>query len=242
MSNRTVLKLSGADCVSFLQGLVTNDVSKPDGLVYSALLTPQGKFIADFFVQQDGVTILLDVATSHAPALFQKLSMYRLRADVQIEDSGFSVSNGVGTPPDGAFSDPRHPDLGWRHIHQGTAQTTDLIDLRVTHCIPETGIELTPDTYILEAGFERLNGVDFRKGCFIGQEIVARMKHKTELRKGLRKMAISGAAPVGSDITADGKLVGTLFTQSNGHAIAHVRLDRSAGTLRAGDATLSFAQ
>lgn len=240
MNTRTLLRLTGADASDFLQGLVTNDVSKAkDGLVYAALLTPQGKFIADFFVLADGDALLLDVATSHAPTLAQRLSMYRLRADVQIDESPLVVSRGTGPAPSGGHPDPRHADLGWRLY--GTSDQSDDTDwdaLRVAHVIPETGIELTPDTYILEAGFERLNGIDFRKGCYVGQEIAARMKHKTELKKGLVQVSINGVAPVGTDITANGKPAGTLYTQSGQHALAHLRFDRATGDLQAGAATL----
>jgi tRNA-modifying protein YgfZ len=98
-------------------------------------------------------------------------------------------------------------------------------------------VELVPDeTYILEAGFERLHGVDFRKGCYVGQEVTARMKHKTELRKGLVQVRVEGEAPVGTEILADGKPAGTLYTQSGGLGIAHLRLDRAGGTMQAGDA------
>ena len=103
------------------------------------------------------------------------------------------------------------------------------------HLVPETGIELLPDdTYILEAGFERLHGVDFRKGCYVGQEVTARMKHKTELRKGLARVRIEGAAPVGTGIQAEGKPAGTLFTRSGDRALAHLRFDRTEGEMRAG--------
>lgn len=108
----------------------------------------------------------------------------------------------------------------------------------MAHVIPETGIELTPETYILEAGFEALHGVDFRKGCYVGQEVTARMKHKTELRKGLARVRIDGDAAAGTEITADGKPAGTLFTRSGGRAIAWLRFDRAQGAMQAGDATL----
>lgn len=243
MTDRIILRLSGTDRTDFLQGLATNDISKAaDGLVYAALLTPQGKFIADFFVQQAGDALLVDVAQSHASLLSQRLAMYRLRADVQIEQTALHLSRGTGPAPDGAMADPRHAGLGWRLISDvDTSDATDWGALRVAHVIPETGIELTPDTYILEAGFERLHGIDFRKGCYVGQEIAARMKHKAELKKGLVQVAISGPAPVGSEITtADGKPAGTLYTQSGGHAIAHLRFDRAAGAMQAGTATLHW--
>lgn len=240
MTDRTLLRLSGADAHDFLQGLITNDVDKAqDALVYAALLTPQGKYIADFFVVGHQGGYLVDVATSHAATVAQRFAMYRLRADVLIEESPLNVSRGTGSAPERALPDPRHPDLGWRlYSDLDVSDTTDWDALRVALVIPETGVELTPDTYILEAGFERLNGVDFRKGCYVGQEIAARMKHKTELKKGLVQVAIVGGAPVGSDITADGKPAGTLFTQSGGLALAHLRFDRATGEMQAGDATL----
>lgn len=240
-TSRHVFRLSGADCESFLQGLVTNDLAGlSQGLVYTALLTPQGKYMADFFLLRQGDDILLDVAADLAPMLGPRLNMYKLRADVTITDSGLQVQRGTGPQPDGAQSDPRHPALGWRLYGDSAAEDgTDWEALRVQHCIPETGIELTPETYILEAGFERLNGVDFRKGCFVGQEIVARMKHKTELRKGFETVAVQGSAPVGTEITANGKAVGTLFTQSNGQGIAYLRFDRASGEMQAADAVVT---
>ena len=244
MTDRTILSLTGADAEEFLQGLVTNDVARArpdrDGIVYAALLAPQGKYLSDFFVIGTNDGLLIDVATSHAPALFQRLSLYRLRAAVEIAESPLKVSRGTGPPPDGARADPRHPEMGWRlYGPQDGSDGTDWDALRVAHMVPETGIELTPETYILEAGFDRLNGVDFRKGCFVGQEIVARMKHKTELKKGLMAVSIDGAAPVGTPITADGKPAGTLFTQAGGRALAHLRFDRATGPMRAGEATLT---
>lgn len=229
-NDRRILRLSGADTRSFLQGLVTNDVDGVDnGLVYAAILTPQGKFLADFFLAVDGADILLDVAAGLADSLVQRLNMYRLRADVRIADSGLNLQRGTGPAPQGALSDPRHPNLGWRAYTAAPASDdgTDWDALRVAHVVPETGIELTPDSYILECGFEALNGVDFRKGCYVGQEVTARMKHKTELRKGLRRVRVEGQAPVGSEITANGKSTGTLFTQSGGWGIAYLRFDRA---------------
>ena len=238
--DRTVLKVTGEDRVSFLQGLVTNDTGRlKNGLVYAAVLTPQGKYMADFFLVPWDDAVLIDVKTTHAAGLAQRLNMYRLRADVAITDSGLNVSRGTGDAPHGAFADPRHPDLGWRlYSETEMPDETDWDALRVAHCIPETGIELTPDTYILEAGFERLNGVDFRKGCYVGQEVTARMKHKTELKKGLATVEVSSSAPIGTEITANGKAAGTLFTQSGGKAIAYLRFDRADGEMQAGAATL----
>jgi folate-binding protein YgfZ len=243
MPTRHILALSGADTEPFLQGLTTNDMARLDaGLVYTAILTPQGKYLADFFALRQGDTVLIDVAQELGEMLEKRLTMYRLRAHVTIAPSGLNLQRGTGTPPAGAFSDPRHPDLGWR-MYTAAPESDDGTDwdaIRVAHCIPQTGIELTPDTFILEAGFETLHGVDFRKGCYVGQEVTARMKHKTDLRKGLARVSIKGRAPVGSDITANGKTAGTLFTQSGDHAIAYLRFDRAQGDMRAGDATLTL--
>ncbi len=244
MTTRRILRLTGADITTFLQGLISNDVAGlENGLVYAALLTPQGKYITDFFLAREGDSILLDVAEIHGDALEKRLGMYRLRADVTIAPTDLNLQRGTGARPDNAHADPRHPDLGWR-AYTTAPESDDKSNwnaIRVAHCIPETGIELTPDTFILEAGFEALNGVDFRKGCYVGQEVTARMKHKTELRKGLRVVAIDGTAPVGTAITANDKPVGTLFTQSGGQAIAYLRLDRATPDMRAGEASVRLA-
>lgn len=238
---RRILRLTGADTETFLQGLVTNDVGRlKDGPVYAALLTPQGKYIADFFLVRDGDGVLLDVAETLADDLERRLAMYRLRADVRIEASGLNLQRGTGPAPAGALPDPRHPALGWR-AYTAAPESDDGSDwdaIRVAHCIPETGIELTPDTFILEAGFESLHGVDFRKGCYVGQEVTARMKHKTELRKGLRRVSVTGNAPTGTGIEVDGKPAGTLYTQADGHGIAYLRADRAQGDMRAGAASV----
>lgn len=241
MRKRTVISISGDDRINFLQGLVTNDVKKAaDGIIYTALLTPQGKFMADFFVIGQDDRLLIDVATSHAQMLGQRLMMYRLRAAVEIAQTDLIVSRGTGPMPDGALADPRHPALGWRAYGEtDISDNTDWVALQVTHQVPTTGVELTEDTYILEAGFEALNGVDFKKGCFVGQEIVARMKHKTVLKKGLARVQISGTAHTGDEITANDKPVGTLHTISGNHALAYLRFDRAEGVMQAGDATLT---
>jgi len=241
MTQRRIIRLTGPDTESFLQGLITNDIARlDDGLVYAAILTPQGKYLADFFLLRQGDGVLLDVAESLADGLIKRLTMYKLRANVTISATDLHVQRGTGPAPEGALPDPRHTAMGWR-AYTGAPESDDGSDwdaIRVAQCIPETGVELTPDTFILEAGFERLNGVDFRKGCYVGQEVTARMKHKTELRKGLRTVAIDGEAPVGSGIDAEGKAAGTLFTQSGDRAIAYLRFDRATGPMSAGEAEL----
>lgn len=239
-SKRQIIKVTGGDRVKFLQGVVTNDVSRAP--VWAAMLTPQGKYLADFLIVPFGEALLIDVDARLADDLTRRLSMYKLRSDVQIEASELGVMRGTGPAPEGAITDPRHPDLGWRLYGDDSGDDgTDWDAIRVAHVIPESLVELIPnDSFILEAGFERLNGVDFRKGCYVGQEVTARMKHKTELRKGLVRVAIDGEAPIGTAIEMeDGRAAGQLFTQSNGQAIAYLRFDRMGQPLRAGDAVIS---
>lgn len=243
MTNRRILRISGPDTHDFLQGLVTNDIAKlSDGAVYAAILTPQGKYMADFFLIPDGEAVLLDVDDSLGDMLQQRLSMYKLRAKVEIEDAGLHLHRGLGDIPDDGYPDPRTPEMGWR-AYRDTPKIGDEIDwdeLRVQLMVPETGVELTSDTFILEAGFERLNGVDFRKGCYVGQEVTARMKHKTSLRKGLAPVEVVGEAPVGTALTVDGKPAGTLFTQSGGKGIAYLRFDRAERPMEAEGSTVRW--
>ena len=241
--SRTVLSLTGPDRVAFLQDLVTNNITPADRLTYAALLTPQGKYLFDFFVAHDGDTLLIDAPAPMAEALAQRLTIYRLRRKVEIAVTDLKVSRGVGDAPDGALPDPRHPDLGWRRMDRaGSDDGTDWDALRVRLSVPEAGIELIQnDSFPLEMELDRLNGIDFRKGCYVGQEVTARMKHKTELKKGLRRVVVQGAAPVGTALMAQDKPAGTLFTQSGGHGLAWVRFDRAAGEMSAGDALVRLA-
>ncbi|MBF9034012.1 folate-binding protein [Rhodobacterales bacterium HKCCE2091] len=238
---RAILRITGADRRKFLNGLVTKDPA-PGGLAWSALLTPQGKYLADFFLLDRDEETLLDCAAALAPALLQRLSMYRLRAAVGIEPADIPVTRGLGPVPDGAFPDPRHPALGWRaYGRDGGGPEVDWDAIRVAHCIPETGIELVPnESYILECGFERLNGVDHRKGCYVGQEVTARMKHKTELRKGLVTVEVAGEAAPGTEIAAGDRAAGTLHTRAGDRAIAYLRFDRAAAPMQAGDAVVTW--
>ncbi|MEE2946269.1 MAG: folate-binding protein [Pseudomonadota bacterium] len=238
---RGLLIITGNDAHGFLQGLVTNNVDGIDqGLVYAALLTPQGKFMADFFLSKHGDGILLDASSAQLEMLKMRLTMYKLRADVQIEVSSLYVHRGLGEAPEDGFADPRSKTLGWR-AYRDTPQsddTTDWTALRVAALVPETGAELDDNSFILEMGFERLKGVDFKKGCYVGQEVTARMKHKTELRKGLVRVNVAGDAEPGTPITADGKPAGTLHSRSGNQALAYLRFDRAGGELKAGDATV----
>ena len=150
---RKVFRFSGTDARKFLQNLITNDVNRLDTApVYSALLTPQGKFFADFFLIPDGNDILLDVDTDAAATLIPRLNMYKLRADVTISETDLIVSRGINDGREGAVADPRDANLGWRY-YGAEDHNTDTVDwdaLRVDHKIPEMGRELDAESYILE--------------------------------------------------------------------------------------------
>ena len=241
---RKVYRISGTDRETFLQNLVTNDVAGlSSGMVWTALLTPQGKYLADFFLIPDGDDILLDVAEPLAAGLAQRLTMYKLRADVTITPSEITVSQGLGAASADAFQDPRDPSLGWRSYKKSSGgQIPDWEVRRIKVGVPESGVELVPnESFPLEVGFERFHGVDFKKGCYVGQEVTARMKHKTELRKGLCRVRVSGAAPVGTEIVnQNGKVAGTLYSQADGMGLAHLRFDRVDDAMLAGDARVQM--
>ncbi|MEO0664869.1 MAG: folate-binding protein [Pseudomonadota bacterium] len=237
---RKLIRVTGADREDFLQNLVTNDVDGlKSGLVYTALLTPQGKLLADFFLAPDGDGILIDIDESVAGHVAQRLSMYKLRSAVELDWDARKVAQGLGAPPEGAFADPRDPSLGWRAYGEEETSLQDWDALRVAACVPEFGTEMDGDTYILEAGFERLHGVDFKKGCYVGQEVTARMKHKTELQKGFVRVRVEGDAAPGTEITSAGKPVGRLHTRAGDEAIAYLRFNRIRGDMEAGEARLT---
>ena len=246
-SDRTVISVSGSDRLDFLQGLITNDIAGLSaGLVYSALLTPQGKYLFDFFLFEFGDAVMIDTVSECAPELTRLLNFYRLRRSVAIDATDMSVARGLGNAPPGGLPDPRSPHLGWRR-YGGSGTGDDDVDwdsIRVDHCVPETGIELIPNvSYILEVGFERLNGVDFHKGCYVGQEVTARMKHKAKHSKGLATVEVEGDAPFGAEVLSGERKVGSLFTRSGKRAIAFLRFDRiRREPLHAGDSVIRIVR
>ncbi|MGB0960103.1 MAG: YgfZ/GcvT domain-containing protein [Halocynthiibacter sp.] len=234
---RRIFEIHGEDRHKFLDNLVTNRVPGTAGdISYAALLTPQGKYLSDFFLIGCHDHILIDLDAAQADATIARLNMYRLRADVDIRESTLRLGRGLGTAPDGALEDPRHPDLGWRHYDVVPQENhVNWPAIYVTHLIPQSGTDLiSDDSYILECGFERLNGVDFKKGCYVGQEVTARMKHKTTLRKGLTR--VEGSAPLtsGEAITRNGKTIGKIGTTHNTEAIAYLRFDQMGDEMMAG--------
>ena len=238
--DRQVIRVSGKDNEVFLNNIVTNNIKQ--GLTYAALLTPQGKYFCDFFLFYQKEDIFIDVYKPFVDSLLSRLKMYRLRADVSFELTEMPVSRCLGETEYQSYLDPRHKSLGWRIYNVlGAEPKIDWNELYVEACIPQSGIELIQNqTYILEARFEELSGVDFKKGCFIGQEVTARMKHKTQLRKGFLTVLVEGKTKIGTPIVADGSECGFLFSQSSGKAIAYLRYDKVSNNMCAGDAIVNL--
>jgi folate-binding protein YgfZ len=254
LENRAVIRLSGADVRKFLQGLVTNDVMKavPGVGVYAALLTPQGKFMYDMIIMADGDDLLLDVAADRKDELIRRLTMYKLRADVTITDEGdlkvwavFAGDRAEGI----AAPDPRDAALGYRVISAvmpGAAPLpqTEYESKRLTLGVPDSSRDMEVEKYFwLETDAERLNGVSFSKGCYVGQELTARMKHRTTLKKRLVAVkAASGGLEAGQEITtAEGKSAGEIRTTDGTNAIAYFRLEFTDATLNAGATSITLA-
>ena len=248
LANRTLIEVKGTDAFKFLQNLITNDIKNvKHNLVYSALLTPQGKYLYDFFIIKKSDTLfIIDIVTQMKNEFLRRLNIYKLRSDVNVQEVQGYVGIGTSDKPSDAFFDPRCEKLGWRlyffesnyPISLPVLDGTHYDKLRVDYGIPETGIELIKDkTFILEVGFDRLSGVSFTKGCYIGQEVTARMRHKTELQKGLVKVKILGeTSRLADTILFEDKVVGTLYTRVEDYAIAYLRFKYENFPLTVGNA------
>ena len=151
------------------------------------MLTPQGKLVSDFFLIDSDQGILIDVNSKVSEKLLKLLTLYKLRAEVRIKKTDLKVSTGIKNKPQKALEDPRHPKMGWRHYsnEDRSEKNIEWEKLRVENLIPEFGKELSSDSYIFDYGFENLNGVAFKKGCYVGQENTARIKLKNKLSKRL---------------------------------------------------------
>jgi folate-binding protein YgfZ len=261
LPDRGVVKVGGEDARNFLNGLVTTDVTLlgPGLGRFGALLTPQGKITADFLITEapagHGGGFLIDVPRALAQGLADKLGFYKLRAKVAVEN--LSDSLGVmaawdGEPamkPDLAFADPRHAALGWRIlVPQELAQKlaglidAELVDStgydahRIAVGAPRGGLDfIYGDAFPHETNMDRLHGIDFDKGCYVGQEVVSRMQHRGTARTRAVRIVLDGPAPeAGTAIVAGDKPVGTMGSSAAGTGLALIRIDRVADALAAG--------
>ena len=249
--NRAVIDVSGDDALSFLQGLITNDMEHVNETqaIYAALLTPQGRFLHDFFIIEYLGHFLVDIDAQHAAAFIKRLNLYKLRARVEISDitahwavcaiipenKQVQIATDLGKGP--IFPDPRHEKLGLRAIvakaNDRWAELEEISELeydslRISLCIPTTGRELiTEKSFLLDYGFEELNGVDFDKGCYVGQEVIARMKHRKLVKRRLFLIETSAelSATNQNEIMSGDLIAGEVLSVSENRATALLRID-----------------
>ena len=248
LTDRAVLEVTGDDRVAFLQGLVSNDVTLAAAgrAVWAALLTPQGKWLADFFIHSDGHRLLLDIEAAQAVMLAQKLTRHRLRAKVAVGPTPMAVYAGWDEPPaPGAVPDPRLTDAGWRLLALAPLPQTAGIDgynrHRLRLGLPGGSSDMDAEkTTLLEAGFAELNGVSWTKGCYMGQELTARTKYRGLLKRRLVPVQVVGPKPArGTPVTHDGADVGDMRSSAGDLGLALLRIDRiEAPSLLCGDTTL----
>ncbi len=270
LEDRGVLSVSGRDRVSFLQGLVSNDTEKagPGSAVYAALLTPQGKYLYDFFIveagDEAGDALLLDCERAGLDGLMKRLSLYKLRADVTLEDrsdewavAAVFGSDALETAIEGiaVFADPRLAAAGVRCILPKAearailekagltpANEADYDQLRLTLGLPDASRDLIAEkSTLLESGFDELNGVDWDKGCYMGQELTARTKYRGLVKKRLMPVVFDGPPPEpGTPVTQGDREAGEVrssrITEDGGIGLALLRLDalENSADLRAG--------
>jgi tRNA-modifying protein YgfZ len=265
LPHRGVIEIQGEDKAAFLQGLITNDIHRvtPERAIYATLLTPQGRFLYDFFIVEKDGSYLLDVQAARLEGLLKKLSLYKLRSKVTLmprpDIQVFAVwGDGVATSLDlveeagaaqkGVFIDPRLVDLGVRAMSEAppkgfllsTPQDYDLHRLRLG--IPEGGKDLIPERAILlESGLDELNAISWTKGCYMGQELTARTKYRGLVRKRLFPVIIEGEAPeTGTEISLGGDPVGEMRSHyaSNGLALLRVEAVKPGSEFPCGEALL----
>jgi folate-binding protein YgfZ len=251
LPRRAVLAIEGEDRTPFLQGLVSNDVAaaEPGHAVWAALLTPQGKWLADFFIFADGDRLLLDCERDQAPDVLRRLSRYRLRskATLRIADdlAVYAAWGGAPTVPAIVAPDPRLPGAGWRLLSAIPLPTTvseaDWDRHRLALGLPDGSRDLEAEkTVLLEAGFDELHGVSWSKGCYMGQELTARTKYRGLVKRRLLPVAIEGALPPpGSPVLRDGAEVGSMRSGCGQIGLAVLRLDALEGALTCGAAILT---
>ena len=265
LDDRAIVRITGPDAADLLQNVLTLDVAEADrnGSGYGALLTPQGKILWDFILHKLADGYAVDLRGDQADAFAKRLMLYKLRAKVDIatalELGVFVAWNGKGKAPDrfaqregGTPADPRLADLGSRFIAPADSVPTDGSAAewharRIALAIPEGGVDFVfGDVFPHDAAMDSLHGIAFDKGCYIGQEVVSRMRHRGTARRRIVALSADSEFPsLGADIVADNHPIGRLGSSAEGRAIGLVRLDRlrqarDAGRLvKAGDTAVS---
>jgi folate-binding protein YgfZ len=255
LEHRRVIAVDGEDRVSFLQGLVSQDMERatPGLALWSALLTPQGKWFAEFFVFSDGQRLLLDVEAGQREMIMARLSRFRLRARVAMTVTPFVVQVAWDGPapavPSGLVAaDPRLDAAGWRILADPPLVDTATVGAwdahRIALGLPDGSRDLEAEkTVLLEAGFDELNGISWTKGCYMGQELTARTRYRGLLKRRLVPVTIAGPPPPpGTAVMSDAREVGTMRSAAGAHGLAVLRLDVLDGAvLTCGDAILTPA-
>jgi folate-binding protein YgfZ len=261
LPERGVVKVSGETARPFLNGLLTNDIGKvtPEHPRFSALLTPQGKIIVDCIVvqapEEDGGGFFLDCPKALAPSLAERLNFYKLRAKLDISDVSREIGVMAVWPGPGAtqsgliYPDPRLPALGYRVLlppQEADAVAEELAatlldasaydEHRIALGVPRGGVDFVyGDAFPHETDMDQLGGVDFGKGCYVGQEVVSRMEHRGTARNRIVSLILDHGAPEeGLPVTAGDKTIGTMGSSAGGRGIATLRLDRAADAREAG--------
>jgi folate-binding protein YgfZ len=259
LPDRGVIKVAGEDARNFLNGLITTDLDrlKPGLGRFGALLTPQGKIIVDFLITEvpagHGGGFLIDCPKALAEGLATKLKFYKLRAKVTVENLDLGVlaawDGALAAQPDLAFADPRNGELGYRILipEDLKQKLSDLIGAelvdaaeyeahRIALGVPRGGLDfMYSDAFPHETNMDRLAGVDFDKGCYVGQEVVSRMQHRGTARTRSVKVLLDDLSPeAGVSVMAGDKSVGTMGSSAQGKGIALVRIDRVADAIDAG--------
>jgi hypothetical protein len=239
LDSRALIRVSGSDARPFLHNLLTQDIESlaPNALRFGGLLSPPGRLLFDLFLWGEADAVVLDVAADHREALLQRLAMYKLRAQVTIEaDERPVFAAWGGDLPAGFTPDPRLPRLGGRACGVDIATDASESDWqahRLSLGVPDpTADALSDKTWPIEANFDLLNGIDFRKGCFVGQETTSRMKRRGAIKTRMLPIAFDGPPPpFGAEILNGELRAGQVLSGIGGLAMASVRLDRLDGEL-----------
>jgi len=238
LDSRALIRVSGPDARAFLHNLLTQDVEglAEGDLRFGALLSPPGRLLFDLFLLGETDGVVLDVAADRREALMQRLSMYKLRAQVEIVADDRPVLASWPEVADGYTADPRTPLLGGRGYGEAEAATADETAYhahRLTAGVPDPVADTAVDrTYPIEADFDLLNGIDFAKGCFVGQETTSRMKRRGAIKNRMMPITFDGPPPPpGAEVLSGTLRAGEVMTGRDGEAIALLRLDRLEGAL-----------
>ena len=226
--NRCIISLSGDRVSEWLENLITNNLSSD--ISFSALLTPQGKIISDFFITKSHEKLIIDAPKKNKEVLIKRLNIYKLRAPVIIEDitekmnvyALWDIKNSPG------LTDPRKIALGTRLLTTDYLETEGDYDThRLSLGIVDSEWDFeTGTTFPANSNMDLMNGVDFKKGCFVGQEVVSRMKRMTDVKKRMRSVELTKEATAGDKIICEGRVVGNLVHVNKNYAMAVIRFDR----------------